>query len=72
MNKFLTTMLKASFLILVLLGVLVLSLGVVLFLYPNVLSQLLRCGSILTLVVGGAVLIVGALYGYVMARRSVL
>ena len=72
MNKFLMTTLKASFLILALLGVLVLSLGVVLFLYPNVLIQLLRCGSILTLVVGGAVLMVSTLYGYVMVRRIVL
>ena len=68
MNDFFAAMLKAAFLILGLLGVFALSLGVVLFLYPNVLIQLLRWGSVVTLVLGGAVLAGTSFFGYITAR----
>lgn len=70
MNEFLTSLVKVSFLVLAFIGVLALILGVVLFIYPNVLFQLLRWGSVGALVVGGLILATSALYGYIMANKN--
>lgn len=72
MNEFLTALVKVSFLMLAVLGVLTLALGVVLYLYPGVLFQILRWGSVGALVIGGLILAAGALYGYMMVKKSAL
>lgn len=72
MNDFLTSLIKFSFLMLAFVGVLALILGIVLFLYPDVLFRILRWGSVGALVIGGFVLTVGAIYGYVTANKTTL
>ena len=69
MNQFLIVMLKASFLLLTFLGVFVLSVGLALLFYPNVLLQVIRWGGITVFIIGGAALMVGALYGYMATRK---
>ena len=69
MDKFLVAMLKTSCLILAFMGVLVLCLGLALLFYPNVLMQVIRWGGITVFIIGGAALMVGALYGYMATRK---
>ena len=69
MNQFLIVMLKASFLLLTFLGVFVLSVGLALLFYPNVLLQVIRWGGITVFIIGGAALMVGALCGYMATRK---
>lgn len=72
MNDFLTVLVKVSFLALVFIGLLSVALGVVIYFFPNLLFLILRWGSVVVFGIGGGVLVVGALYGYVTVKRTML
>ena len=69
MNHFLNAMLKSSFLVFAVLGVSALGVGVMLALFPEVLLRILRWCAAAALLVGGAVLFCGGLYGSISAIK---
>ncbi len=70
MKRFLHAMMKTAFLVMALIGLLSVGIGVVLYLYPDVLFQILRWGCIGALIFGGVVFTMASFCGYAIARKG--